>query len=116
MVNDQRHLTVPGAPFFASLPPVYAGYFRGMAAAVALAALEAAAHYLAVGPSLPPSWAVVVPVAVILIRTAEGAVDHWSTQGGGPPELTPIAPVVPPIAPVDSAPNTPAPTDPPAAA
>lgn len=131
MANDQRTLSVPGAPFFASLPPVYAGYFRGMAAAVILAALEAANHYLQI--NLPPATlAVLAPVAVVAIRTAEGAIDHWSTGGGGPVSV-PLAPQVatltasapghatitlgsvpsdPPTPPTaaspDSAPNTPA--------
>ncbi len=85
---DKRALTAPHAPFFASLPPAYAAYFRGMTGAAVLAVVEALIHYLQVGPAVPPAWAVFVPVAVVLLRTAEGLVDHHSTRGGNAPRAS----------------------------
>lgn len=96
---DQRQLSSPNAPLWGSLPPKYAGFLRGLLAAVIVAAIEAAAHYLQAGPNLPSSWAIYLPIVVALLRTLEGVIDHHSVT-----QPAAVAPTTPPTDPGASAP------------
>ena len=85
---DNRLLTTPSAPFFSSLPPVYAAFFRGLTGAVIVGAIEAVIHYLDTSQTLPPNVAIVAPLLVLLLRSAEGAYDHHSTGATTPAATT----------------------------
>lgn len=58
------------------VPPVVVGFARGLAEAVVLAALGAAAVYLTDGDNVPDNIEFVLPGAFLVIRTLEGIADH----------------------------------------